>query len=347
VSEGSIVKTYSISAKAIWCISAICSGIVLLSLGATGIRAGSIEPILTLEAKVPLGDVSGRIDHMAIDPKRQRLFVAELGNNTVGVVDLKERKVVHVIAGLKEPQGVAYVPSSDMLYVANAGDGSVRIFRADNYEPAGRIDLGEDADNIRVDVANNRVFVGHGNGALAAIDPASASKTANIPLKAHPESFQLARSSTQIFVNVPQKREIAVVDRNTGKQTASWPLKSGGNFPMALDEDSQHVMVAFRSPSALGVFSAQDGSAVANVESCGDADDVFVDAKRHRVYMSCGSGSLDVFDAEKAAYRRVARIATVSGARTSLFVTELNRLFVAVRANGGAPAAIWIYRATP
>jgi hypothetical protein len=63
--------------------------------------------------------------------------------------------------------------------------------------------------------------------------------------------------------------------------------------------------------------------------------------------MSCGSGSLDVFDAEKAAYRRVARIATVSGARTSLFVTELNRLFVAVRANGGAPAAIWIYRATP
>ena len=87
---------------------------------------------MTLEAKIPLGDVSGRIDHMAIDPKRQRLFVAELGNNTVGVVDLKERKVVHVITGLKEPQGVAYVPSSDMIYVANAGDGSVRIFRADN-----------------------------------------------------------------------------------------------------------------------------------------------------------------------------------------------------------------------
>ncbi len=98
----------------------------MLSLGATGIRAEIVEPILALEAKVPLGNVSGRIDHMAIDPKRQRLFVAELGNNTVGVVDLKERKVVHVIVGLKEPQGVAYVPSSDMLYVANAGDGSVK-----------------------------------------------------------------------------------------------------------------------------------------------------------------------------------------------------------------------------
>ena len=132
------MRTDSISAKAVWCISAICGGAAMLPLGATGIRAESVEPALTLEAKIPLGDVSGRIDHMAIDPKRQRLFVAELGNNTVGVVDLKERKVVHVIAGLKEPQGVAYVPSSDMIYVANAGDGSVRIFRADNFEPAGQ-----------------------------------------------------------------------------------------------------------------------------------------------------------------------------------------------------------------
>jgi len=341
------MRTYSISAKAIWCIAAICNGTLMLLLGITGMRAESVAPALTLEAKVLLGDVSGRIDHMAIDPKRQRLFVAELGNNTVGVVDLKERKVVHVLAGLKEPQGVAYVPSIDMLYVANAGDGSVRIFRADNYEPAGRIDLGEDADNIRVDVARNRVFVGYGNGGLAVIDPETAKKTSTIPLKAHPESFQLARSAPQIFVNVPQKREIAVVDRDTGKQTASWPLKSGGNFPMALDDDSQHVMVAFRSPSLLGVFSARDGSAVANVESCGDADDVFVDTKRHRVYMSCGSGAVDVFDTEKAAYRRVARIPTAPGARTSLFVPELDRLFLAVRANGGAPAAIWIYRATP
>ena len=120
-----------------------------------------------------------------------------------------------------------------MIYVANAGDGSVRIFRADTYEPAGRIDLGEDADNIRVDARSNRVFVGYGNGALAVIDPATASKTSTIPLKAHPESFQLAHAAAMIFVNVPQKREIAVVDRDTGKQTASWSLKSGGNFPMS------------------------------------------------------------------------------------------------------------------
>src|SRR5262249_43187869 len=97
-----------------------------------GAQAAEALP-LGLEAKIALGAVKGRIDHLAFDPKRQRLFVAELGNGSVGVVDLAERKVVHVVSGLSEPQGVAYVPSSDALYVANGGDGSVRLFRAEDY----------------------------------------------------------------------------------------------------------------------------------------------------------------------------------------------------------------------
>src|SRR5258708_37815254 len=77
---------------------------------------------LTLESKIPLGDVVGRIDHLAVDLARRRLFVAELGDNSVGVVDLAGGKVLHRISGLKEPQGVGYVPTADTLYAANAGD---------------------------------------------------------------------------------------------------------------------------------------------------------------------------------------------------------------------------------
>src|SRR5438132_3079422 len=214
---------------------------------------------LQLETKIPLGDVKGRIDHMAIDLPRRRLFVAELGNDTVGVVDLNEQKVQHVITGLKEPQGIGYVPSSDTLFVANAGDGSVLLFRGAEYAAAGRIDLGDDADNIRVDSASNRVFVGYGSGALAVIDPATNGKIADIALHAHPESFQLARSDRRIFVNVPKGREIAVVDRFTGKQAASWAIGNESFFPMALDEGAGRVLVAFRNPAQLGVFSTRDG----------------------------------------------------------------------------------------
>ena len=162
-----------------------------------------------------------------------------------------QRKGAARITGLKEPQGIGYVPSSDTLYVANAGDGSVLLFRGADYGAAGRIELGDDADNIRVDAASNRVFVGYGNGALAVDRPATNGKIADIPLRQHPESFQLARSDRRIFVNVPKAREIAVIDRFAGKQTASWPIENGSNFPMALDEIPAAFSWRFAIPLSL------------------------------------------------------------------------------------------------
>ena len=170
-------------------VAAALAGVVALANAAGQASAQPADTgSLQLETKIPLGDVRGRIDHMAIDSKRQRLFVAELGNDSVGIVDLPNRKLISRIPGLKEPQGVGYEPSTDILYVANAGDGSVRLFDGSDYKTTGRIELGSDADNIRVDAAAKRVFIGYGSGALAVIDPSTRSKVGDIPLKAHPES---------------------------------------------------------------------------------------------------------------------------------------------------------------
>jgi DNA-binding beta-propeller fold protein YncE len=306
--------------------------------------AQTASPPLILEAKIPLGQVSGRIDHLGIDVKRQRLLVAELGNNSLGVVDLAAGKVLRRIADLSEPQGVAYAPFSDSVFVANAGDGSVRVLRGEDVTPIGRIELGDDADNVRVDTARKRVLVGYGKGALAVIDPVSLSKTADIRLKAHPEGFQIDEAGTQVFVNVPDAREISVVDLAVGS-TGSLPTQgAGSNFPMAVDGEAHQLLVVFRNPPSLMALSSQDGHVVAKVETCGDADDVFVDRKRHRVYVSCGEGVVDVLEPSEAGYRRLARVPTVPGARTSLFVPELDRLFVAVRAAPNEPAAIWVFR---
>jgi YVTN family beta-propeller protein len=302
---------------------------------------------LVLEAKIPLGQVSGRIDHLGIDLKRQRLFVAELGNNSLGVVDLAAGKVLRTVAGLSEPQGVAYVPFADSVFVANAGDGSVHVLRGDDLAPIGRIELGEDADNVRVDPQRNRVLVGYGNGALAVIDPAARTKAADIRLKGHPEGFQIDETGSKVFVNVPDARDVEVVDL-ASEANRSLPMQgAGSNFPMAIDRDAHRVLVAFRNPPTLMALSSQDGRSVAKIDTCGDADDVFVDSTRRRVYVSCGEGVVDVLEQVEAGYRRLARVPAVSGARTSLFVPELDRLFVAVRARSNEPAAIWVFRPAP
>jgi DNA-binding beta-propeller fold protein YncE len=302
------------------------------------------ETLFLLERKIPLGEVRGRIDHLAVDLARNRLFVAELENDTVAVIDLDAYKVMQVISGLNKPQGLGYHASTDTLYVANGGDGTAAVFRGDDYREITRIPLGGDADNVRVDAVGNRVFVAYGHGALAVIDPASRSKVADIELKAHPESFQLDRSTSRIFVNDPANQTIVVVDRAAGKVVANWPTGNGTNFPMALNDRAGHVVVAFRNPAKLGAFSMHDGAPVATVDLCADADDMFVDAKRERVYVSCGDGYLDVFDTRVSAYRRINHIATISGARTSLFVPELDVLFIAARATASQPAAIWMFR---
>lgn len=302
---------------------------------------------LQLETKIPLGNVAGRIDHMAIDLERHRLFVAELGNDSVGIVDLNTRKVVHRISGLKEPQGLAYIRMNNSLYVANGGDGSVQVFRGPDYSQTGRIDLGADADNIRVDLPANRILVGFGSGAIAAIDLRENAKSKTFTLKVHPESFQLDAASRQLFVNLPNARTIAVLDANTGKEAHTWPLRHGANFSMALDPDRKRVLVAFRNPAKLAAFDWEIGGLASEVDICGDADDLFVDQKLKRVYVTCGAGFIDVLRADDARYARLARVPTVAGARTGLFVPEMDRLLVGVRAGFKEPAAIWVYRTAP
>ena len=156
--------------------SVIAATLFGLLIGGPGWAADA--PPLVLEARIPLGAVAGRIDHFAYDLTRRLLFVAELGNDSVAVVDLEKRAVVHRIGGLSTPQGLAYHAATNTLYVANGGDGSLRLFQGGDFAPLGRIELGSDADNIRIDPVRDRIIVGYGKGALAVVDPAQGRRRA-------------------------------------------------------------------------------------------------------------------------------------------------------------------------
>jgi len=313
------------------------------------VQAADSEPPLVLERTIPLTGVSGRIDHMAVDLRRGHLFVAELGNGTVDVVDLAAGKAIHRIAGLKEPQGVGYSPQADLVAIASAGDGSVRLFKGEDLSPTGVVSLGEDADNVRFDMRTGQLVVGYGSGGLAVLDLASRSTKSSIKLSAHPEGFQLDPSTMRAFVNVPNAGQVAVVDLAADKQVASWRVPGlKANFPMALDSTGSVLATVFRSPPRLVLLDTKTGDVTANLPICGDADDVFFDAKRRRLYVSCGEGMVAILQGDTAGYHPLARFPTHSGARTSLFVPELDRLFVAARAGLlGSDAAILVFRPGP
>jgi hypothetical protein len=237
-----------------------------------------------------------------------------------------------------------------MIAVANAGDGSVHLYRGADFTPVGVVALGDDADNVRIDLKTGQLIVGYGAGGLAVLDPTTRSVVVRIKLPAHPESFQFDPATRRAFVNLPDAHQIAVVDLASGQQVATWRVPDlRANFPMAWDVNNGVLAVVFRDPARVVLLDATNGAVKTNIATCGDADDVFFDPKRRRIYVSCGQGSVDVLQQDANGYRSTGHIKTASGARTSLFVPELDRLFVAARAGFfglGSDAAILVLRPT-
>jgi len=302
---------------------------------------------LALVGTIDLPRVEGRIDHLAFDAATQRLFVAALGNNTVEVLDLKSGTHVKSLTGFREPQGIAVVPDAKLVAVANGQGEGVQTLDASDFHPVRTIRLGDDADNVRYEPATKRLFVGFGSGALAAIGAADGKVLGEAKLAGHPESFQLERLGSRAFVNVPTADQIAVVDRSALKVIATWPVTSAkANFPMALDEENHRIFVGCRRPAQVLVYDTTTGKEVASFDIVGDTDDLFYDAARKRVYVSGGEGYIDVFQQQDGnRFARLAHVATAAGARTSLFVPDQNRLYLAVPHRGSQKAEIRIYEA--
>lgn len=302
-------------------------------------------PLLVLESKIPLGSVIGPLPQMAVDVPRRRLYVAEPGNDSLDVVDLKAGKTLRRVEGLSDPRSLGYLAATDMLYVANARDGSLRMLRGADLVPAGRVPLGEGADSIRFDEAAGRVLVGYGRGAIAVVDAVRRLRLADIPLPVHAEGFELEPGGKRLFVNLPALRRIGVIDRGSGKEVASWrAVGMQGGSAMALDAEGRQVILAYRTPATLVVFASATGKPGTMIEACGDAGAIFGDAKRDRLYLSCGDGTIDIFHAGEQGYERAGSVSTVAGARVALFVPELDRLYLAVRGSASERPAIWVYR---
>jgi len=322
----------------------------------SSLATGKNTETLSLESHIPLPDVKGRIDHLSVDVNGRRLFVAAVDNHTLEVIDLKSGKRIHTIADLAEPQGVLYDASTNRLFVACALDGVTKILDGTTFQVLANVKFPDDADNVRCDSRSRNVIIGYagakqlrkretGSGGLGFLDT-DGKKVSDIVIDAHPESFQIEKAGSRLFVNVPEKKEIEVIDAVKRSVMTRWPVAEENNFPMALDETHQRLFVACWKPSQLIVFDTQTGRKIAAGEIAGPSDDLFYDSQRGRIYVLTSQGFIEVFQQKDPDhYDRISRYPTPPHTQTGLFVPEWGKLFAAVQRQGEQDAEVRVYQA--
>jgi hypothetical protein len=327
------------------------TGIALLSVSAYAQEHAPLRLVQT----IPMPNVKGRIDHMDVDVKGKRLFVAGLENGSVEVVDLQAGKWLKSIPGFKKTQGIAYVPSLNKLFVASGDDGMVRVFRGDTLDLLDSIKLDLGPNRVAYDPHTQLLYVGYGGkdagkdyGEIGIIDAKTDKHVGDVKVEAHPSELLLDQSGKSLYVFVSVASVVQVVDTKKREVVSTWPTSSKRNGDGALDEKNHRLLIGTRTPPEMIAMDSQTGKQVANLPTAESMDGVYFDAVRRRVYVSGGRdndvGYVFAYQQKDADhYETIDKIPTKSGAGTSFWSPELSRYYVAAPAHDNDEAAILVF----
>jgi hypothetical protein len=314
---------------------------------------------LHLVQTIPMPNVKGRIDHMDVDVKGKRLFVAGLENESLEVIDLQAGKWSKSIPGFKKPQGVAYVPSLNKVFVASGDDGMLRVFRGDTLDLLDAIKLDLGPNRVAYDPRTKLLYVGYGGkdagkdyGEVGIIDAKTDKHLGDVKVEAHPSELLLDQSGKTLFVFVSIASKVQVVDTKKREVVSRWPVSSQRNGDGAFDEKNHRLIIGTRTPPQMIVMDSQTGKEVANLPTVEGMDGVYFDPRLKRIYISGGRdndvGCIFVYQQKDADhYETIGKITTKSGAGTSFWCPELNRYYVAAPAHDSEEAAILVFEPEP
>jgi DNA-binding beta-propeller fold protein YncE len=310
---------------------------------------------LRLVQTISIPNVKGRLDHMEVDVRGNRLFVAGLDNGTFEVVDLLGGKWTRSIPGFKKPQGALYVPEFNKLFLVSGDDGMVRVFRGDTLQLLDSILLEPGPNRIVYEPHSQLVYVGYGGkdagkdyGDVGIIDAKDDKHIGDIRVTAHPSELLLNKSGTTLFVFISTVNQLQVVDPNKRQVLSTWAVSSQRPGDAAFDEATSRLFIGTRTPPEMIVMDCTSGKEVAHLATAEGQDGVYFDGRRKRVYVSGGRGLphgfVYVYQQKSADhYETIGKIPTRGGGGTSFWSPELSRYYVATPVNGKEEAAILVY----
>jgi WD40 repeat protein len=314
---------------------------------------------LRLVQTIPMPNVKGRIDHMDVDVKGKRLFVAGLENGSLEVVDLGAGKWSKSIPGFKKTQGVAYIPSLNKVFVASGDDGMLRVFRGDSLELLDSIKLELGPNRVTYDPHTKILYVGYGGkdagkdyGEVGIIDAKTDKSLGEMKVEAHPAELLLDQSGNTLYVFVSSVSKVQVVDTKKREVVSTWPISSQRNGDGAFDEKTHRLFIGTRTPPQMIVMDSNSGKEVTALPTVEGMDGVYFNAAQKRVYVSGGRdndvGYVFVYQQKDADhYEAIGKLPTRSGAGTSFWSPELNRFYVGAPAHDNEEAAILVFEPQP
>ncbi len=336
---------------AVWSVVVVCA----IGYAQTGSSQESAKQPLRLVQTISIPNVKGRLDHMDVDIKGKRLFVAGLENGTFEVVDLEAGKWVRSMPGFKKPQGALVVSEFNKLFVASGDDGMLRVFRTDTLELLDSIHLEPGPNRVVYEPNSKLVYVGYGGkdagkdyGEIGIIDARRDKLVGDIRVVAHPSELLLDRAGTTLFVFISRANQLQVIDTKKRQVLSTWPVTSQHPGDAAFDESASRLFIGTHTPPEMIAMNSKSGKEVAHLPTAEGMDGVYFDAGRKRVYVSGGrdllAGFVYVYQQLNADhYEITGKIPTRGGAGTSFWSPDLNRYYVAAPANGKEDAAILVY----
>jgi DNA-binding beta-propeller fold protein YncE len=322
---------------------------VMLISCAVPVKAQEKLP-LKLVATTPMPGFTGDFDHFGLDLKGNRLFLASEDQKTVEVFDLRTGERVHSIKGFSQPLTMAFLPESDRLIVTDGGEAdAVELVDCKEYKIMSTLKLGSGVDHGVYNPVNKYFYVENGGGSdskthvLSIIDTQSFKQVGEIsglPGNSN-EGMVIDRQGRRLYVNLTGTDEVGLIDLSTRELVARWALPDVHvAHAIALDEPHHRLFSATRKPARFVVFDTDSGKVVSTLPCVGLNSDMWLDVARKRIYVT-GSDTASVFEQRDADhYEAIAEVPTAYRAKSSIFVPELKRLYVAASGKGKPDAKL-------
>lgn len=145
-------------------------------------------------------------------------------------------------------------------------------------------------------------------------DPKTAVIDALIELGGKPE-YLAADGAGKVYVNLEDKDQVAVVDLNSRKVLAHWPVAPGGSpVGLSIDTEKYRLFIGCRKPQKMLVMSTDNGKVVADLPIAAGVDATRWDGKE--AFASTREGKLSVVEEKSGGWGTVQTVTTGLGTKT-------------------------------